>query len=207
MLTGQIVVEEETKKKLENSSEYVTSEFNEREIADYIEEKKVQVRMELGTFFGTGFGSGNYFGTYVSPHIGYRISPKFTLNTGARITQSFGSPGYEMGYYGPYGYPAANLSRSFLYVEGIYQVNDRLLLSGAAYKEINLLNPPSSRHESYNFDSKGFIMGVEYRIGENIFIQGQIEVSDGPGYYRADPFSYPAGRFDRSPFRSLDDPF
>jgi hypothetical protein len=200
LLTGQITVDKETAKKLENSEEYVTSEFNEEEIAEYIKEKKLKVKMELGTFFGTSFGSGNYFGTYVSPQISYRLSPRFTLNTGARITNTFGNPFYESGFYSPYGYPATNFTRSFVYVEGAYQVNNRLTISGAAYKEINLINTPSPSIDAYNFDSKGFIMGVDYRIGENIFIHGQIEVSDGPGYYRANPFSSPASGFGSSPF-------
>ncbi len=207
ILTGQITIDEETAKKLENSEEYVASEFDEEEIAEYIEEKKYKKKIELGTFFGTGFGSGNYFGTYVAPHISYPLSKRFTLNAGARITNTFGSSGYESGFYGPYGYPAGNFTRSFVYVEGVYQVNSRLTVSGAAYKEFNLLNPPSPLDNRYNFDSKGFIMGVDYRIGENIFIHGSIEVSDGPGYYRTNPFSFPGSGFGSSPFRRMNDPF
>ncbi len=207
LISGQINIDEETAKKLKNSEEYVTSEFNEEEIAEYIKEKKLKVNMELGTFFGTGLGTGNYLGTYISPNFSYRLSPGFTLNTGARITSTFGNPVYEPGFFSPYGYPAANFTRSFVYVEGIYQVNSRLTISGAAYKEFNLFNPPSPIDNRYNFDSKGFIMGVDYRIGDNIFIHGSIEVSDGPGYYRANPFLSPSHGFGSGSFRRMHDPF
>jgi len=170
LISGQINIDEETAKKLKNSEEYVTSEFNEEEIAEYIKEKKLKVNMELGT-------------------------------------STFGNPVYEPGFFSPYGYPAANFTRSFVYVEGIYQVNSRLTISGAAYKEFNLFNPPSPIDNRYNFDSKGFIMGVDYRIGDNIFIHGSIEVSDGPGYYRANPFLSPSHGFGSGSFRRMHDPF
>jgi hypothetical protein len=50
-------------------------------------------------------------------------------------------------------------------------------------------------------------MGVDYRIGKNVFIHGSIEVSDGPAYNRMNPFSYPGRGFRSSPFRSMNDPF
>jgi len=208
LLTGQISIDEETAKKLENSEAYVASDFDEEEIAEYIQEKKLKLNFELGTFFGTGFGSESYMGTYVSPHISYPVSKKFSLNAGARITSSFGGTGYEPAFYSPYGYSSGNMTRSFVYVEGVYQVNSRLTVSGAAYKEFNLMNSPATVDNRYNFDSKGFIMGVDYRIGENVFIHGSIEISDGPGYNRMNPFSSPGGSgFGFSPFRRMYDPF
>lgn len=207
LLIGQISIDEETAKKLENSEAYVASEFDEEEIEEYIQEKKLKLNLELGTFFGTGFGSGNYMGTFVSPHLSYPINKRFTLNAGARITSTFGGSGYEQSFYSPYGYSSGNMTRSFVYVEGVYQVNSRLTVSGAAYKEFNLMNSPSSIDDRYNFDSKGFIMGVDYRIGENIFIHGSIEVSDGPGYNRMDPFSSPGRGYGSSPFHRMYDPF
>lgn len=216
LLSGQITIDEETAKKLENAEEYVTSEeeefitseFDEEEVAEYLEEKKLKLKIELGTFFGTSFGGGNYMGTYVAPHVSYPLSKKFSLNAGARITSTFGSSANENEFYSPYAYGAGNMTRSFIYVEGVYQVNDRLTVSGAAYKEFNLFNPPSSPlDDKYNFDSKGFIMGVDYRIGKNVFIHGSIEVSDGPGYNRMSPFSSPGRGFGSSPIHRMNDPF
>ncbi len=206
-LSGQITIDEETAKKLENSEAYVAGDFDEEEIADYIQEKKLKLNFELGSFFGTSFGSGNYFGTYVAPHVSYPVSKKFTLSTGVRITSIIGGSGNESGFYSPYSYPGGNLSSSFVYVEGVYQVNSRLRVSGAAYKEFNLTNSSSPIDNRYNFDSKGFIMGVDYRIGENVFIHGSIEVSDGPAYNRMSPFSSPGRGFGSSPFQRMNDPF
>lgn len=206
LLVGQITIDEETAKKLENSEEYVVSDFNEEEIAEYVKEKKLKLNMELGSFFGTSFGGRNYMGTYVAPNLSYPVTKKFTLSVGTRITSTFGNSSYESGYYSPY-YPGGNMTRSLFYVEGSYQVNSRLTVSGAAYKEFDLSRAPSPTDNRYNFDSKGFIMGVDYQIGKNIFIHGSIEVSDGPSYNRMNPFSYPGRGFGSSPFRSMNDPF
>jgi len=207
LLTGQITIDEGTAKKLENSENFVASEFDEEEIAEYIQEKKLKFNLELGTFLGTGFGAGNYMGTYVAPHVSFPLSKKFSLNVGTRITSTFGSPAMENGFYSPYGYGAGNMTRSLIYVEGVYHVNSRLTVSGAAYKEFNLLNSTSPLDDRYNFDSKGFIMGIDYKIGENVFIHGSIEVSDGPGYNRMNPFSSPSRGFGSSPIHRMNDPF
>lgn len=210
LLTGQITIDEETAKKLENSDEYVASDFDEEEVAEYIKEKKLKLNFELGTFFGSNFSGGNYMGTYVAPHISYPVSKRFSINAGARITSTFSGSGNETGFYSPYGYySAGNMTRSMIYVEGVYQVNSRLTVSGAAYKEFDLLNSPSQNDPRYNFDSKGFIMGVDYKIGDNVFIHGSIEVSDGPTYNRMNPYSFPGRGFGSSPspFRRMNGPF
>jgi len=93
ILIGQIEISDKTAKKLENSEKYVAEgddkEFDEEEMANYIEQKKLRFSAEVGTFFGTGFGNGSYFGTYVSPHLSYKVSPKFTLIGGMRLETTF----------------------------------------------------------------------------------------------------------------------
>ncbi len=198
-LIGQIEINDKTAKKLENSEEYVTEEFDEEEIENYIEKKKLRFNAEVGTFFGTGFGSGSYFGTYVSPHLSYKVSPKFTLSAGARLETTFMNPFNESDYSG-YGYPGYYSPGSFVYVKGAYQLNDRLIVSGTVYKHFNLFSNPDPAYGGFENDYKGIIMGVDYKLGENVFIRGEIEISDGyrpygypysnPGF-RADPFSSP----------------
>jgi len=203
-LFGQIEIDEETAKKLEQSEDYVESEFDEEETANYIEQNKLKFRAEVGTFFGTGFGSDYYFGTYVSPHLSYRLSPRFTLSAGATLATSFINTFDESGYYG-YGYPGYNYPRSFVYAKGSYQMNDRLIISGTVYKEVNLFKNQDPVYNGFDTDVKGIIMGVDYKLGENVFIRGQIEVSDGYRPYGGYPYS--GQGFRPGNFNSFNDPF
>ncbi len=211
LLLGQISIDETTSKKLENSNNYVEQDFeenfDEEEIENYIKDKKLKLRMEVGTMFGTTFGSGDYFSTYVSPHLSYRLSPKFSINVGARINNTYGNLFYEPSYNSAFGYPSSNFVSSFVYIEGVYQLNDKLRVSGAVYKEFNLFNEPSPMQYGNNYDYEGMIIGVDYKIGENAFIRGQIEISNGRNPYRGYPFSDPFNNASPNPFDSRINPF
>jgi len=199
ILIGQIEISDKTAKKLENSEKYVAEgddkEFDEEEMANYIEQKKLRFSAEVGTFFGTGFGNGSYFGTYVSPHLSYKVSPKFTLSGGMRLETSFMNTFNEPGYSG-YGHPG-------YYYPG--SLNDRLIVSGTVYKQFDLFSNPDPAYGSFDNDIKGIIMGVDYKLGENVFIRGEIEISDG---YR--PYGYPRSSnpaFGADLFSPFNDPF
>jgi hypothetical protein len=146
----------------------------------YLKEKKMNFGLSAGAFAGTSFGSGEYFGTYVSPQVNYRLSPKLTVTGGATIVKSYGSlysyPSNEESF----GYPSANFTRTFLYASGAYQLSERLIISGTVYKEFNVFDQQSTNSKNYSGDYQGMIMGVDYKIGKNIFIQGQIEISNNP---------------------------
>ncbi len=214
-LLGQISIDEATAKKLENPNKYVkqssnenfNEDFDEEEIENYIKEKKLKLRMEVGTMFGTTFGSGDYFGTYVSPHLSYRISSKFSLNVGARINNYYGNVFSEPSNNSIYGYPSTNFTRSFIYVEGAYQLNDRLRVTGAVYKEFNIFQESSPMHYGNDYDYEGVIMGVDYKLGEHAFIRGQIEISNGRNPYSRHPFSDPFHNASPNPFDSRISPF
>ncbi len=211
ILVSQITIDENTSKKLENSNNYVEQDFDENfdeeEIENYIKDKKLKLRMEVGTMFGTTFGSGDYFGTYISPHLSYRLSPKFSLSVGARINNYYGSLFNEPLYSSIYGYPSSNFTRSFIYVEGAYKLNDRLRVTGAVYKEFNIFHEPSPMPYGNDYDYEGIIMGVDYKIGENAFIRGQIEISNGRNPYSRYPFSDPFNNASPNPFDSRRNPF
>lgn len=193
---------EETAELLANSTDYVSEDFDAEEIQEFINKKKIGFQMEVGTSFGTAFGGGNFMTTYVAPHISYRVSPKFSINAGAIIAQGMGSFYSETKPYGLYGYSTPMYPRSFVYIEGDYKVSDRLTLTGTAYKEIDVFNQNPNSSTNFDTDINGVIMGVDYKIRENIYIRGEIELSNGRNPYRhpgMDPW--------RSPFNSFNDPF
>lgn len=190
--------DEITASKLENSTEYVSEDFDSEEIENFINEKKVGFQLEVGTSFGTAFGTGSYMTTYVAPHISYKISPKFTLSGGAILAQGVGNFYSEPVTSGYYGNTSPFYPRSFVYIEGAYHVSDRLTLSGTAYKEIDVFNVHSNTANNFDGDINGLIMGVDYKLRENIYIRGQIEISNGRnpyGHRGMDPWRRPGGSF------------
>jgi len=191
LTNGQIALTEETAAKLNHSNDYVGSGFDEKEIENYLKEQKLKLNLKAGAFFGTGFGSGEYYGTYVSPEINYRVSPRFTVKTGISVIQSFGTQPGLMMYEATPGSPSAPSTRSLIYASGTYKLNERLMISGTVYKSFNTFNGKSSNPASKIYDYQGVIMGIDYKVGRNIFIQGQIEFSDSP-YSR---YSYPYSGF------------
>lgn len=197
---GQVSSDEVIEQPLLDSVSYQNSDFDNEEVANYIRDKKLKVRVEMGTVFG----SGNYFGTYVSPHLSYRINPRLTINTGFSLRQNFGGM-----YYEPYSgnqYSMGNFTSTLLYVEGAYQVTKNLIVTGTLFKEVNTFNQPSPNQPGFNQDFEGVIMGVDYKIGDHIFIHGEVEFSNGRNPYH-NPYRNNMNGFHSSPFNSMNDPF
>jgi hypothetical protein len=173
------------------------SGFDAEAIEASINKRKLQFNLEFGTTFGAS-RYGSYFGTYVAPHLSYPISKKFSINAGAYLSGI--SPVSQGDNPMVYGYPYGGLySRSFVYVEGAYRLNDNLTLTGAVYKEVNLFNHGPA-YPGYNPDVRGMIMGVDYRIGDHVFFRGEVEVSNGLSPFYHDPFMNPGGRNMQNPF-------
>ncbi len=181
-------------------AEIEDSELNHKEISDIILKRKVKINVEVGTTFGTTFGNGSYLGTYVSPHLTIPVTNRFSLSTGGYFLNSQAiNSNSETNFYNPYNPFSNGLTRTFVYVEGAYQLTQNLSVTGAVYKEFNMFNKPPAGVNSGDYDYEGVIMGVDYKIGENIFIHGQIEFSNGRSpYHRNSGLGHP-GRMD--PFR------
>jgi len=178
--------------------------FNEDDIKSLIQKKKLKLNIELGTTFGTTFGNGSYFGTYLSPSISYPVSKRFTLSTGGYLLNTQGINQQSEGVIYPYNPFAGSMTRTFLYIKGAYQLNENITLTGAAYKEFNVFNTPQPNTPGGNYNYEGFIMGVDYKLGDNVFIRGQVEISNGSSPYRYSPMHPASQRIHgiRDPFGS-----
>jgi len=180
-----------------------TSNFNPDEISKYIQDKKLRLNVEVGTSFGTAPGYGSYFSTYIAPHLSYQLSEKFTLSGGVKLVNyqsNFDNYHQDM-YYRPMG-NIAYRPVSLVYLQGAYRLNENLTFTGTAYHQIDTFKDPAG----YNNELKGIIMGVDYKIGENAWIRGQVEFSNGyrgfGNYPGIDPWQ---NRF--SPAGIFNDPF
>ncbi|MCF8364275.1 MAG: hypothetical protein K9H16_00745 [Bacteroidales bacterium] len=167
--------------------------YNMPGILPYNPDKKVTVRMEMGTSFGIGGGSAGTYGVYLAPHISYKVSPKFRVNFGAILQNS-----NYLNFYSPYNpyYPEytqtfnSNITRTLLYAEGQYMVNPRLMVSTKVYKEIATFGEPQVNPRALDLNGGGAAVGFQYKINDSMQIGAEISYNKGRTPYN--PF-YPAG--------------
>lgn len=179
-------------------------------------DKKVSVRMEIGTTFGLGNESGGMYGVYASPHISYKVSPRLRVNFGTRIENT-----NFLNYYNPYNpyFPEytrifeSNITRTLIYAEGQYLVNPRLMVNAKVYKEVATFGEPQVNPRALDLDGEGVSVGFHYKVNDNMHIGAEFGYSRGrnpykpfnPGGSWGSPFSNPYGIdkksiFDRSPW-------
>jgi hypothetical protein len=153
----------------------------------YNPDKKISVRMEMGTSFGVGSGGGGLFGIYAAPHISYKVTPKFRINFGAMIRNS-----NFINYYNPYGFESLsrfenNITQTFVYIEGEYLVNDRLLVHARGYKEIARFNQPDINSKALGLDNGGVALGFDYKVTDNFHFGAEVSFNKGNAPYN--PYS------------------
>ncbi len=152
--------------------------------ADQLKTKpfKPVVNVSLGTSF-TSFYGFSAFSTWVMPEITMPISDRWQVTVG-------------MGYSGIY--PNSNENSNFqnlnsqyghLFVSGRYFVNQRVTLTGTAYKTM-LLNPNPTddfmRDGRLDYSNQGVMIDMNYKVAEQFQINVGFEYrqQNGPMYRR-----------------------
>ncbi len=169
----------------------------------YNPDKKVSLRMEMGTSFGVGSDGGSMFGVYAAPHISYKVSPRFRVNFGAMVRNS-----NFINYYNPYfpGYPEysrtfdSNITQTFVYAEGQYLVNPNLMVNAKVYKEVSVFDEPKMNPRALDLDGGGMSVGFNYRVNDNFSFGAEFGYNKGrspynpyyPGSYGTNPFGIPS---------------
>ncbi|MHC1774694.1 MAG: hypothetical protein AB9834_04695 [Lentimicrobium sp.] len=139
--------------------------------------------LQTGASFSTGYGGGSLFSTYLAPSFSQNLGKKFTLSAGAVINNTtFNNTAMwnQDGGLTPY---SGNMTTFTLYASGSYQVNDRLTLSGSAYKTINPAFNARLNPESLRMEAQGMSFGVGYKVGENMHIGAEIRMQQGGNNY------------------------
>jgi len=166
--------------------------------------KKANYGLSLGTEFTASSWYGTGFTTWVTPSVSYGLTPKLRIGGGISIeTTNYQLPsGWQATETGINGWN--NFSTATIFLNGSYQVSDRLLIFGSAFKQFPLTSDPLPYNPFSPISSKG-AQGVDfnvgYRIGKNVHIQAGFRYSEGlnPWYQNSlygDPFGSPIG----SPF-------
>lgn len=171
--------------------------------------ERMQTRISIGTQFTNSSWFGSGLTTFISPGISYRISPRFSLGGGIRISNTtlFNyRPWYEMGPSQTYD---ANFSRALIYLEGSYRVTDRLTIYGAGFKEFTIHDNSSYFNPYTNSSPHGIYLNADYKISEGVHIQAGFGYTRGYSTYLEspifDPSPFSRGSFYSSPFQR--DPF
>jgi len=161
--------------------------------------KKVSFGMEMGTTVGLSSGNGSLFGVYVSPQVRYRVSPKFNVNFGATMSNS-----NFINFLSPYGFEGTarfdnNITQTFLYAEGQYQVNNRLIINAKGYKEIYRFNEPQINPRALDLDGGGVAFGFEYKVTDNFHFGAEVSMRKGNTPYNP----YSIGGFGQTGFNNF----
>ncbi len=149
-------------------------------------DKKLSVRMEMGTSFGLGSSSAGLFGAYLAPHISYQVNPRLRINFGAVVQNT-----NFINYYNPYNpyFPeytqtfGSSINRTLIYAEGQYMATPRLMISTKLYKEVSVFNEPSINPRAMTPDGEGLAIGFNYMINEHTSIGASFGYSRGNNPY------------------------
>jgi hypothetical protein len=131
--------------------------------------------VSVGTSFGNGFTT-----SYIAPNIYQTIGQKLTLNYGAVLSTGSGNAFIynDLGY----GQIVPSNSNTF-YVNGTYQISERLAVKSTIVVENS--DYSGVGNDMNNFNSNMVMMGLEYKISDNVRLQAEIGMQQG-----FHPYSY-----------------
>ncbi|MFN3554997.1 MAG: hypothetical protein ACK4VN_03430 [Bacteroidales bacterium] len=156
--------------------------------------------MQLGSSFSTGFGGYSVFSQSLSPHMNWQANRNFSLTVGSHFTTAnMGGNFPAMG--ASAGLMPDRLFSTTLYAFGSYQLNPRLTLTGGAWTEQNNFNAmfqPQMNPQAFDMNARGMMMGMDYRITDNLRFGAEINISRG--YNPFLPYGYGSQPFHSSPF-------
>ncbi|MCX6266305.1 MAG: hypothetical protein NTW16_02975, partial [Bacteroidetes bacterium] len=158
----------------------------------FLQPKKFDYGVTLGSQFTSASGYGSALQTYVTPHFSYNLNKRLSIGGGISVipTNYFKSRSYFQNEQAPGN--NGNFTSGMVFVDGQYIVNKHLTVSGSAYKQFpvsqdplpyNPFNPVSSR------GAQGVNFNVAYKINDHMFIQAGFRYSDGTNPYYTDPFN------------------
>jgi hypothetical protein len=149
--------------------------------------------MQVGTGFAGNFKGNSSFSTFVSPALAYNVSPRFRIKTGVTVFQNFGDP-----YYAGYDYYNSPVIQSgtttSLFIQGDYLLSNKVMLSGAFYKDFNAFNANISDPRLKTPESQGMILNLNYRPTSSFEINASFEYGNGSRSAFSSPF-YPGSMF------------
>ncbi len=151
--------------------------------------------MDMGTSFSSMGGFGNASSYYLAPRFSYQASERFRLTGGvvfsnSRTNASFAVPGMEGTslFSGP-------MQSMLVYASGQYMVNNRLMISGTAYKNIvpGMENGNGQNLFMQNMNYQGMSMSLDYRLTKGISLGASFHYDNRPFGFGYSPYGFNRG--------------
>ena len=156
--------------------------------AKFLSAHKMNYGLEAGTMFNTTSGYGSSISTYVSPHLTYSLTSRFCISAGITIlTTSYNNARPYFSYPSETTYNGT-LTSAILYLNGSYQLNNRLILNGTVFKEFGISGDMKSNNPFSREPMQGFSMSADYKVTEHFHIQAGFGYSKGLDPYRNSMF-------------------
>ncbi len=129
---------------------------------------KPNVRLSLGTSFTTFYPGLNGFSSWVAPEVSMPVGKKWTVTAGIAYTNFITTGTPEIA-----GFGQTVQNYGTIYVQGRYQVNDKLSITAAGYKTFNLA--PQKPTEKLNpravdFSNSGAMVNIDYKVNDHFHI-------------------------------------
>lgn len=152
---------------------------------------KFRYGVTIGSEFMTSSGYGSAFNTIIQPRFSYGLNRRLTIGGGFSIIQTNYINARPCWSAETNPGSSGNFTSGMVFVNGSYLVNDRLTLTGSAFKQFPITRDPLPYNPFNPVSAKG-AQGVDfnigYRIGRNMYIQAGFRYTDGIDPYRYDPF-------------------
>lgn len=142
---------------------------------------KPNVSVTLGSSF-TSFAPGvSAFGTYIMPEVTMPLSKKFSVRAGIGYSTMFVTSPESTGNI----FSQNNLQYGTVYVSGLYHVNEKLTITGTAFKTFDL-SPKQDEINPYalDFSNEGLMINVDYKVSE------RVRFNVGISYQKQNPYNY-----------------
>lgn len=147
---------------------------------------KDRVSASISTGAGMSFlnsGKNTAFTTFIAPKIGYQLTNKFKLNIGLMHYSITGNTFMPLSQNEAlFNSAKRTVTGNLLFVEGQYQLNKKMLLSGAMMYNANSF----TLNKKDNF--KAASIGLEYKVTPHSSIKFETTISQGQGNYYSNPF-------------------
>ncbi len=145
--------------------------------------------LQAGTIFGSNFKGHSSFGTYISPALAYNVSSRFRIKTGVTVFNNFGDP-YFAGYDAYFNPVIGSGTTTSLFVQGDYLLSNKIMISGAVYKDISAFNQNINDPRLKMPESQGMILNFNYKPARNFEFNASFEYGSGHRSMLHSPF-YP----------------
>ncbi len=166
--------------------------------------------LDVGSMFTTAGNYGNFFSHRIAPSFNWDISKDFQLEAGTVFSST------RMTGAMPYGFspageqqllfaPSSPVLSTSVYAFGVYHLSPKLSISGGTWFEQmhfdvqeGAINPLATQQ-----NPRGMMLGLEYRVSENLRFGFEVNASTGISPYMPGGFqntAFPGSFYNRNPF-------